>query len=175
MLNLATKFVPRRESIETAYLAGFRHAEWWLNATLLADWESLAELGTQYPFSYVLHFPNRLEQEPKTLRQAASLYRRLGCQAMVIHQPHFDRYAAAFAEIDSGLNLAVENHRLSPGGIRTLGRGIARPDFGRGTLLEVHAQRRSAGNRAQEVASIPGFPRRQTQARALAGICAGLR
>ena len=112
MLKLATKFVPRREFIEQAHGAGFRHAELWLDEAVLAGWREVAELARQYPLEYALHFPNRLELHPAALEHAVALYRALGCQCMVIHQPSLDRYGEALGRLDAGVRLAVENHRL---------------------------------------------------------------
>ena len=114
MLKLATKFVPRQPAFEMAYQAGFRAAELWSNAATLAEWEAVARQARHYPFQYVLHFPNRLEQPPATLEHAVLLYRALQCQTLVIHQPHFDRYGQALLQLEPSLNPAVENHKLSP-------------------------------------------------------------
>jgi hypothetical protein len=114
MLKLATKFVPRQPAYETAYRAGYRHAELWLGAKLLADWRGLARQARHYPFAYALHFPNRLELGAETLEQAVCLYRALDCQCMIIHQPMFDRFHEALTRHEPKLQLAVENHRLTP-------------------------------------------------------------
>ena len=112
MLNLATKFAPHVAAFAQAVEAGFHCAELWTDAAVLADWEQVAERARQFPLRYVIHFPNRKEQSVETLRHAAALYRALDCQALVIHQPHYDRYADALRRIDPELCLAIENHRL---------------------------------------------------------------
>src|SRR3954452_10070204 len=92
MLKVDTKFAPRRADLERAHRAGFRCAELWLDAAVLAGWQTAAELARDYPFTYAMHLPNRLEQGGPALDQAVSLYRALDCRSMVIHQPMFDRY-----------------------------------------------------------------------------------
>ncbi|HEY5311335.1 MAG TPA: hypothetical protein VIK18_02405 [Pirellulales bacterium] len=98
----------------TARDAGYRHAEIWTDAAVLADWRAVAERCARYPFRYALHFPNREPRDDQTLAAAVSLYRALDCPAMVIHQPLYDRLAGRLLELDGGLRLAVENHELSP-------------------------------------------------------------
>jgi sugar phosphate isomerase/epimerase len=116
MLKLATKFQPDVPAFETAYRAGFRHVELWLDARVLADWQAVARRAREYPNGYVLHFPNRLDLAPETLDQTAALYRALDCRCLVIHQPMFDRYHEALLQIEPALMLAVENHKLTPEG-----------------------------------------------------------
>jgi sugar phosphate isomerase/epimerase len=117
MLRVATKFLPELEAFETAYRAGFHHVELWLDATILANWQAVAQLARSYPNGYVLHFPNRLDLSPETLDQALALYRELACGCMVIHQPQFDRYSHALLRLEPALRLAVENHKLTPEGL----------------------------------------------------------
>jgi hypothetical protein len=114
MLKLATKFIPRQPYFETAYRAGFRNAELWLDAAVLADREAVVPLARHYPNRYVPHFPNRLEQTPATLEHAAGLYRELGCRCLVIHQPLFERYHEALLRLEPAMRLAVENHKYTP-------------------------------------------------------------
>jgi hypothetical protein len=114
MLKVATKFAPRRAELEQAHRAGFRCAELWLDAAVLAGWQAAAELARDYPFTYAMHFPNRLEQGGPTLEQAVNLYRALDCRSMVMHQPLFDRYHAELLQLGPELRLAVENHKLDP-------------------------------------------------------------
>ncbi len=114
MLKLATKFAPRQPAFELAHCAGFRCAEIWLDAAVLADWEAIAALARHYPFEYALHFPNRLEQPDRTLEEAVALYRALGCRSMVIHQPMLDRHGEALLRLAPEMRLAVENHKLDP-------------------------------------------------------------
>jgi sugar phosphate isomerase/epimerase len=114
MLKLATKFAPERREFETAHRAGFHYAELYLNDAYLARWEEVVQLAHHYPFGYVLHCPNQRELRPETLKQMAELYRALGCQALVIHQPHFDRYAEAILGHNPEVRLAIENHVLPP-------------------------------------------------------------
>ena len=100
MLRVATKFVPNSTSFENAYRAGFRNAEIWLDAAVLASWQTLAPLARHYPMEYVLHFPTRGEQSPETLQNAVELYRALGCRCMVIHQQHIDRHGAELTRLE---------------------------------------------------------------------------
>lgn len=113
MLKFATKFLPGPEAFAVAFQAGFRSAEFWLDAHVLRSWRSVATLARQYPFHYALHFPNRGRLSTETLEHAVSLYRGLDCGTIVIHQPMFDKYAAELLAIDAALDLAVENHDLA--------------------------------------------------------------
>jgi hypothetical protein len=113
MLKLATKFLPDAAAFALAEQAGFRCAEIWLDAALLADWEAIVRWARIYPFEYVLHFPNRLNLDPAALQHTVALYRALGCHSMVIHQPMFDCYGAALREHEPTLVLAIENHKLT--------------------------------------------------------------
>jgi hypothetical protein len=113
MLKLATKFAPTRSHLEVAYRAGFRHAEIFLDAAIIADWQAAAERAQEYPNAYALHFPNRLDLDADALAAVVSLYRALGCRAMVIHQPMFDRFHKDLLALEPSLRLAVENHKLT--------------------------------------------------------------
>jgi sugar phosphate isomerase/epimerase len=113
MLKLATKFAPRPSAFETAYATGFRNAEFWLDAAILADWPTVVQHARQYPLSYALHFPNRLDLNSDTLHATVELCRGLNCNALVIHQPMYDKYHAALLRLEPELRLAVENHKLS--------------------------------------------------------------
>jgi sugar phosphate isomerase/epimerase len=95
-----------------ALAAGFQAAEFWLDADLLAHANEIADLARNYPFRYALHFPNGGPISDDALRSAVTLYRRLNCTALVIHQPMFDRYQAALLKLDPKLDLAIENHVL---------------------------------------------------------------
>lgn len=114
MLKLATKFQPRPGPFETAYRTGFRHAELWLDAAFLAGWPTILRHARYYPNGYALHFPNRGELTPDILGHAVTLYRELRSHSLIIHQPMFDRYHEALLQLEPGLRLAVENHKLSP-------------------------------------------------------------
>lgn len=114
MLKLATKFIPERHAFETAWRAGFRYAEFWLDENLLDDWQVVAEMAADYPLDYVLHFPNRKKLEPQHLDCCVRLYEALNCRAMVIHRPMFDQFGAGLLERKPDIILAVENHRLDP-------------------------------------------------------------
>jgi sugar phosphate isomerase/epimerase len=116
MLKLATKFAPRRDAFEAAYRAGFRCAELWLDASVLADWQHVACLAAHYSFEYALHFPNGPDLPPEAPEQAVRLARALGSRCLVIHQPMLDRYGEALLRRDPSLRLAVENHELDPEG-----------------------------------------------------------
>jgi sugar phosphate isomerase/epimerase len=113
MLKLATKFVPETDALETAHRAGFRYAELWLDAAVLADRQNVLHRTRHYPFGYALHAPNRLDLAPHTLESAVSLYRDLDCRCMVIHQPSYDRHHEALLRLEPELRLAVENHKLT--------------------------------------------------------------
>jgi sugar phosphate isomerase/epimerase len=112
MLSLATKFAPERLAFETAAAAGFRAAEFWLDANLLAKGDEIAAVAARFPFRYALHFPNKGPISTEALNACVALYRQLKCTAIVIHQPMFDRYGAALRELDGELDLAIENHIL---------------------------------------------------------------
>jgi hypothetical protein len=116
MLKLATKFSPDRVALERAYVAGFHYAEFYLDETVLDRWQSVAEQALAYPLGYALHFPNRLSLPPEALEAAVALYQRLGCKALVIHQPMFDRFHQTLLSLDPALGLAIENHKLTPEG-----------------------------------------------------------
>ncbi len=112
MLTLATKFKPDRPAFETALAAGFQAVEFWLDAELLTHADAIADLASNYPFRYALHFPNGGSISDDALKSAVTLYHRLNCTAMVIHQPMFDRYNTALLKLDQKLDLAIENHIL---------------------------------------------------------------
>jgi sugar phosphate isomerase/epimerase len=112
MLSLATKFAPERLAFETAAAAGFRAAEFWLDANLLAKGDEIAAVAGRFPFRYALHFPNQGPISDEALNSCVALYRELNCTAIVIHQPMFDRYGAALRDLDPKLDLAIENHIL---------------------------------------------------------------
>lgn len=114
MLHVATKFAPIPEAFQTAVDAGFRCAELWTDAAVLADWQGVAERAAAYPLRYGLHFPNRKDLGPESLEHCVALYEALGCRAMVIHQPHYDLYGADLLGLKPDLVLAIENHRLKP-------------------------------------------------------------
>jgi sugar phosphate isomerase/epimerase len=114
VLKLATKCLPTPAALETAHRAGFRYVELWLDAAVLADWQNVLALARHYPFGYALHAPNRLDLAPQTWEHAAALYRGLGCDCMVIHQPSYDRYHEALLRLEPDFRLAVENHKLTP-------------------------------------------------------------
>jgi sugar phosphate isomerase/epimerase len=116
MLKLATKFAPSPDALEAAHRAGFRHAEVWLDAAVLAEAPAVARLAREYPFGYALHAPNRSDLDPPALASLAALYRDLGCRCLVVHQPVYDRYHDALLRLEPGLRPAVENHDLSPEG-----------------------------------------------------------
>ena len=47
-----------------------------------------------------------------------ALYQQLGCKALIIHQPMFDRFQQTLLSLDPTLGLAIENHKLTPEGFR---------------------------------------------------------
>jgi sugar phosphate isomerase/epimerase len=114
MLKLATKCAPAREPLERAYRAGFHYAELWLDGTVLAAWETAAEYARDYPLSYAIHFPNRLELSTATVEQTVALYRALRPSCLIIHGPMFHRFADALLQSEPNLVLAVENHKFTP-------------------------------------------------------------
>jgi sugar phosphate isomerase/epimerase len=114
MLKLATKLAPELERLETAYRAGFRHVELWTDNALLEDWQAVLQRARHYPNSYVIHFPNRPDLTLDGLHGCVELYRELGCQAMVIHQPMFERYSQELLRLEPRLRLAIENSGFSP-------------------------------------------------------------
>ncbi|MBI1314037.1 hypothetical protein GC176_22305 [bacterium] len=114
MLKLATKFIPVRHAFETAWRTGFRYAEFWLDGTLLDDWESIAQTALDFPLDYALHFPNRSNLNDEQLANCVRLYETLQCQAMVIHAPMRERYGGVLLGLKPDIVLAVENHKLTP-------------------------------------------------------------
>lgn len=112
-LKLATKFAPHEAAMAIASGAGYEHAELWTDAAVLADWRAVAERCTRFSVGYALHFPNREPDDEHALSDATSLYHALGCRAIVIHQPLYDRLAGRLHQCDATLGLAVENHELS--------------------------------------------------------------
>ncbi len=114
MLKLATKFQPQAPALETAYRAGFRFAEIWLGAAVLADWQTALRQVRAYPNGYVVHFPNSVDLSSDLLKNTVALYRNLECRCLVIHQPMYDKYSAELLALDPHLRLAVENHKLTP-------------------------------------------------------------
>lgn len=113
MIEIATKLNPTVEGFQIAHQAGFRRVELWTDATVLLDHAAVARMARAYPFDFAIHFPNRLDQPPEVLHAAVALYRALDARALILHQPHQDRYGATLAELCPGIRLAVENHRLS--------------------------------------------------------------
>jgi hypothetical protein len=114
MLKLATKLAPHLPALETAYRAGFRYAELWLDEALLADWRGVLERARHYPNGYALHFPNRGALTPEAVQGCVELYRGLDCRCLVIHRPMFERHAAELLRLEPALQLAIENHKLAP-------------------------------------------------------------
>jgi hypothetical protein len=115
MLKLATKFAPTPTALETAYRAGFRYAEIYLDEAVLTRWQNIAELTRDYPLAYALHFPNR-PLPAAALEAAVALYQQLDCRCLVIHQPMFDRYHQTLLSLEPNLRLGIENHKLTPEG-----------------------------------------------------------
>jgi sugar phosphate isomerase/epimerase len=113
MLKLATKFVPQRDAFATAVQAGFEYAELWTSAKVLAQWQAVAEEAERHPLKYTLHFPNRSDLPAETIVQTVALYRRLGCRAMVIHEPQLRCYAERLRSLLPEICLAVENHHVT--------------------------------------------------------------
>ena len=116
MLRLATKFAVQPSALETAYQAGFRHAEVWLDRSVLDDWRTILAQASSYPNGYALHFPNQLNIAEETLQNAVNLYRALGSRCLIIHQPMYDKFREPLLRLDPELQFAVENHVLTPEG-----------------------------------------------------------
>jgi len=114
MLRLATKFAPQLPAMETAYRAGFHFAELWLDQAVLAGWQRTAEHAGGYPFGYAMHFPNRIDSSADALAPTVGLYRKLSSRCLVIHQPMCDKYCEGLLRLEPGLQLAIENGRLTP-------------------------------------------------------------
>lgn len=112
MLQLATKFTPETAAFTTAFQAGFRAVEFWTDPQWLGNHEQIASLAAKYPFRYAFHFPNGGTVTADQIHGAVTLYRRLNCTAIVIHQPMYQRHAAALREREPQIVLAVENHVL---------------------------------------------------------------
>jgi len=112
MITIATKFAPYPEYFQIAQQAGFCRAELWTDVAVLAAWQQVASRAIEYPLEYAIHFPNQLEQSDETLQQAVELYRALDCHALIVHQPHQDRYGERLRQLAPDMRLAVENHKL---------------------------------------------------------------
>ena len=112
MLSLATKFVPEPAFFQLASDSGFRAAEFWLDSKVIEQSEQIVETASRFPFRYALHFPNRGPISPDHLVALVSLYQKLNCTALVIHQPMFDHFGTTLKQLDPNLDLAVENHIL---------------------------------------------------------------
>ncbi|NOX99285.1 MAG: sugar phosphate isomerase/epimerase [Verrucomicrobia bacterium] len=112
MLKFATKLAPQPERLSNAHEVGFEYAEIFLTSKSIKKPKALAGLLGNYPLSYGLHFINRGPLSKKQLKKTIRLYRLLDCESMVIHQPMYRLYSEALLDIDPGLCLAVENHRL---------------------------------------------------------------
>jgi hypothetical protein len=113
MIALATKFAPSPHTFEAARQAGFRRAELWTDAGLLAHWKDVAPLARRYPFEYAIHFPNQRDLPAEVADHAAALYRALGARALVLHQPQYERHGPALVEQCPDIRLAVENGALT--------------------------------------------------------------
>lgn len=115
MLKLATKFAPQPAAFETAYRAGYRHAELYLDHAVLARVPDVIRLARSYPNEYVPHFPNRADHlDLGSLQAAVELTRSLESRCLVIHRPMLDRFGADLLALEPDLCLAVENHKLTP-------------------------------------------------------------
>ena len=110
MLTLATKFRPDKlQAFDTAYRAGLRGAELWLNDALLLNWKIIVSVARRFPFHYAMHFPNEGVLQADALRGAIGLYNDLECRTMVIHQSMYDQYADDHLDMEPSLRLAIEN------------------------------------------------------------------
>jgi len=112
MLKIATKFAPSLASLDLAWRAGFRFAEFYLNPEILAGVPEIVATAREFPLEYVPHFPNK-KVNKETVQQCVELYQQLGCRAMVIHQPMINRWGKAITKLDESIQLAVENHYLN--------------------------------------------------------------
>ena len=112
MLKLATKFLPERPAFKQAYDAGFRNAELYLNAAVLACVDDVVEISRDFEMNFALHFPNKPELNETHLRNCCRLADELDVSAVVIHEPMFRRYAELLRAIDPKIPLAIENQRV---------------------------------------------------------------
>lgn len=117
MLKLATKFAPEPAAFERAHRVGYRCAEIFLDARVLANRHDWLPVARHYPFEYVVHFPNRVGSDGNILDQAVDVYRQLGCRCLVIHQPMYDAHREALLQREPSLVFAVENHNLDHDGL----------------------------------------------------------
>ena len=117
MLKLATKFAATDAALSCAWEAGFRFAELYLDADILADVPGLVERCRKHGFGYTAHFPNSAGPSPQSMTEAAArLYRELRCSCMVMHRPMFEKFGQALSEHEPDIVLAIENHKLNPDG-----------------------------------------------------------
>ncbi len=113
-LLVATKFAPSPAAFDQAVEAGFRAAEFWLDARLLARHAEIAEWANRHPLRYALHFPNTTRLEPDTLVHCARLYADVDARALVIHEPMYLAFHAELTRLNPEIRFAVENHHLKP-------------------------------------------------------------
>jgi sugar phosphate isomerase/epimerase len=111
-LELATKLRASRATFERAQRCGFTAVELWTNAESLRHSGEIGKLAQDFPFSYVIHFPNKPNLQPEDVDGAVTLYRHLQCRAMVVHEPMYRIYGAELLAKQSDLRLGIENHRL---------------------------------------------------------------
>jgi len=111
-MRLATKVAPLKKKFRLAWECGFQNAEIWLSRQILALGAArVLEEIPPLPLGYVLHFPNKGPLSAEDLDAAVTLYRELGCQAMVIHEPMLTDYAEPLLDRCVRVRLAVENGR----------------------------------------------------------------
>ena len=116
MLELAARFYHEPRTFKKAIRAGFHGERVLTNATVLANWESVATMARQYPLEYAIHFPTNGELTPGLLDGAVSLYCELACREMVIQPRMCGLYARRLSAREPSLCLAVENGTLGRAG-----------------------------------------------------------
>lgn len=112
MFRLATKFLPEPAAFERAYMAGFRHAEFFLNADVLEGADDVIANARLYDMSYALHFPNKPGLNEAHLRACVKMFDELRASAIVLHPPMLRKYAEPLRAISRNLVLAVETMRV---------------------------------------------------------------
>lgn len=112
MLRLATKFRPSLSAFETAAAAGFRNAEFYLDASVLDDVDGVIDLAQRFNFGFALHFPNKPELSERHLYAVARLHDELAATATVIHPNMLRRYGDRMKAIHPTISLAEETMRV---------------------------------------------------------------
>lgn len=112
MLRIATKFLPEKAAFEQAFRAGFRHAEFFLNAEVLERVDEVIETAQQFDMRYALHFPNKAGLANSHLEACAKMFTQLHASAIVMHPPMLRKYEEPLRAINRDLVLAIETMRV---------------------------------------------------------------